>query len=283
MSYEQFYNLQEQPFSNTPDPRFYYDTAQHSETMFRLMYAIDTMKGLAVLIGDVGTGKTTLARKMLDQLDDSHYESALLVIIHSAITPEWLLRKIAMQLGVEEVPEEKVELLSQLYQRLTQIYEEGKKAVVLVDEANMLQGKDIMEEFRGLLNLEVPGSKLITFIFFGLPELEGQLALDPPLAQRVALKCRLTSLKLDTTKAYIRHRLKVAGAIRELFTEKALELIHHCSQGIPRLINTICDNALLEGYLLRRELIEAPLVRDVAMDLGLLQASTSPASPARTQ
>lgn len=278
MSYEHFYGLQEQPFSNTPDPRFYYDTAQHSETMLRLMYAIDTMKGLAVVIGDVGTGKTTLARKMLDQLDDSHYESALLVVIHSSITPEWLLRKIAMQLGVEEVPQEKVELLSWLYQRLLQIHEDGKRAVVLIDEANMLQGREIMEEFRGFLNLEVPGSKLITFVLFGLPELEERFNADPPLAQRVALKCRLTSLKMDTTKAYIRHRLKVAGATRELFTESALEVVHQYSQGIPRLINTICDNVLLEGYLLRREVIKAELVRDVALDLGLSPVSISPGS-----
>jgi type II secretory pathway predicted ATPase ExeA len=269
MSYEQFYQLREQPFSNTPDPRFFFEVDQHADVLAKLMYAVNTMKGLAVVVGDVGTGKTTLARRMLDQLDDQQYESALLVIIHSAITAEWLLRKIASQIGVEEVAEEKVGILSQIYQRLVELHQLGKKTVVLIDEANMLQQQELMEELRGFLNLEVPGSKLITFILFGLPKLEATLSLDAPLVQRVAVKCRLTSLKPEATKAYIRHRLKVAGATREIFSDEVLTQIAIESQGIPRLINTIGDNVLLEGFLLRRERIDVQLVKDVARDLGL--------------
>jgi general secretion pathway protein A len=269
MSYEQFYHLREQPFSNTPDPRFYFEVDQHAEVLARLMYAVNTMKGLAVVIGDVGTGKTMLARRMLDELDDDQYESALLVIIHSAITAEWLLRKIASQIGVEEVAEERVGILSQIYQRLVELHQSGRKAVVLIDEANMLQHQELMEELRGFLNLEVPGSKLITFILFGLPNLETNLALDAPLVQRVAVKCRLTSLEPETTKAYLRHRLRVAGATREIFSDEVLTQIAIESQGIPRLINTVGDNVLLEGYLLKRERIDVQLVKDVARDLGL--------------
>lgn len=269
MSYEQFYHLREQPFSNTPDPRFYFEVDQHAEVLARLMYAVNTMKGLAVVIGDVGTGKTMLARRMLDELDDDQYESALLVIIHSAITAEWLLRKIASQIGVEEVAEERVGILSQIYQRLVELHQSERKAVVLIDEANMLQHQELMEELRGFLNLEVPGSKLITFILFGLPNLETNLALDAPLVQRVAVKCRLTSLEPETTKAYLRHRLRVAGATREIFSDEVLTQIAIESQGIPRLINTIGDNVLLEGYLLKRERIDVQLVKDVARDLGL--------------
>ncbi len=268
MSYEQFYHLREQPFSNTPDPRFFFEVPQHAEVLARIMHAVNTMKGLAVVVGDVGTGKTTLARRMLDQLDDDHYESALLVIIHSAITSEWLLRKIASQLGVEQVADDKVSILSQIYECLVELHQTGRKAVVLIDEANMLQQQEVMEELRGFLNLEVPGSKLITFILFGLPNLETTLALDPPLVQRVALKCRLSPLKPESVKAYIRHRLRVAGATRELFSEEVLSQIASESQGIPRLINTIGDNVLLEGYLLKKEKIDVQLVRDVARDLG---------------
>jgi len=269
MSYEQFYHLHEQPFSNTPDPRFFFEVAQHADVLARLMHAVNTMKGLAVVIGDVGTGKTTLARHMLDQLDDTQYESALLVIIHSSITSEWLLRKIASQIGVEQVAEDKISILSQIYQRLVELHEAGRKAVVLIDEANMLHQQELMEELRGFLNLEVPGSKLITFILFGLPNLEANLALDAPLVQRVAVKCRLTSLTPEATKAYIRHRLKIAGATREVFSDEVLAQIAIESQGIPRLINTIGDNVLLEGYLLKREKIDVQLVKDVARDLGL--------------
>ena len=113
--------------------------------------------------------------------------------------------------------EEKVAILTQIYQRLMELHEAGRKAVVLIDEANMLQQRELMEELRGFLNLEVPGSKLITFILFGLPSLDAILALDTPLTQRVAVKCRLSSLSPETSKAYIRHRLKVAGATREIF------------------------------------------------------------------
>ena len=130
------------------------------------------MKGLSVLVGDIGAGKTTLARRMLDSLPEDEYEAALLVIIHSGVTANWLLRRIALQLGVENPAQEKLALLSQLYQRLLQIYESGKKAVVLIDEAQMLETRELMEEFRGLLNLEVPERKLISFVFFGLPEIE---------------------------------------------------------------------------------------------------------------
>ncbi|MBI2455189.1 MAG: AAA family ATPase [candidate division NC10 bacterium] len=282
MSYEQFYQLREQPFSNTPDPRFFFEVDQQAEVLARLMHAVNTMKGLAVVVGDVGTGKTTLARRMLDQLDDDRYESAMLVIIHSAITAEWLLRKIASQIGVEDLAEEiasqigvedlaeeKVEILSQIYQRLVELHQLGKKAVVLIDEANMLQQRSLMEELRGFLNLEVPGSKLITFILFGLSNLEENLALDTPLMQRVAVKCRLTSLKPEAVTAYIRHRLKIAGATREIFSEDVMAQIAADSRGIPRLINTIGDNVLLEGYLLKREKIDVALVRDVVRDLGL--------------
>lgn len=269
MSYEQFYNLREQPFSNTPDPRFYFEIPRHAEVITRLLHAVNTMKGLAVLVGDVGTGKTTLARRLLEDLDEDRYEPALLVIIHSAITPEWFLRKIALQIGVQAVAEDKVTLLSQIYERLLELHQADKKTVVLIDEANMLQQGAILEELRGFLNLEVPGSKLITFILFGLPELEANLAIDKPLAQRVALTCRLKSFTPETTKAYVRHRLKVAGSTGDIFSDDVLEHVHRATDGIPRLINTVCDNVLLEGFLQKKSPVDLQLVRDVVRDLGL--------------
>jgi len=235
----------------------------------RLMHAVQSMKGLAVLVGDIGAGKTTLARRMLDNLPEDEYEAALLVIIHSGITANWLLRRIALQLGVESPAEEKLALLSQLYQRLVRIYEQGKKAVVLIDEAQMLATREIMEEFRGLLNLEVPERKLISFVFFGLPEIEDNLRLDPPLSQRVALRYRLEPLTGDATEAYLKHRLKLAGAPRVPFTPEAVAAVHRFSRGTPRLINTLCDNALFEGFVARQADVDGALVERVARDLAL--------------
>jgi len=269
MDYLEFYGLETEPFSSAPISRFYFNSAQHQRALVRLMYAVDTMKGLAVLIGELGTGKTTLARRMLDNLPEEEYESALLVIIHSGITADWLLSRIARQLGVEDPAPEKLKLLNQLYNRLVDLNEEGKKAVVLIDEAQMLQSKEIMEEFRGLLNLELPESKLITFVFFGLPDLEDCLHLDEPLAQRVALKCSLDSFTLESTQGYINHRLRLAGAQQQLFPADTIKLVHHFSRGIPRIINTICDNAMFEGYLLKKKAIKPDLIQAVATDLGL--------------
>lgn len=275
MSYLEFYNFKEQPFDNTVDERFYFNNSQHDEAQLRLKYAIDNMKGLGILVGDIGTGKTTLARMMLEDLSEHEYEAALLVIVHSSITAEWLLKKIAMQLGVREPSDNRVDLIGQLFRRLVAIKDGGKKAVVLVDEAQMLNSREIMEEIRGLLNLEVAGSKLITFILFGLPELDEVLSLDEPLKQRTGVRFKLTSLQQDIVCDYIRHRLNVAGCDREVFSEMALKAIGQYSQGIPRLINTICDNALLEGYLLKREVVEDDLVKNVANDLGLIPADAT--------
>lgn len=274
MSYESYFDLREQPFSNSPDSRFFYAGQQHSEAMLRLMHAAKTMKGLAVLEGDIGTGKTTLARKLLDELEGKEYESALLVIVHSAITADWLLRKISIQMGVpDDIPGGKVEVISALYKRLMEIYQQGRRAVVLVDEAQMLASKDLMEEFRGLLNLEVDEGKLVTFILFGLPELNQVLALDEPLRQRIAMKYKLLPLDAERTAAYILHRLKVAGGKASLFTQEALQTVWKYSRGVPRLINVLCDNALLETYLRKQERVEQAIVEELAKDLDLRAVS----------
>jgi general secretion pathway protein A len=276
VTYLEFYELSQEPFSNAPVSRFYYSSAQHAQALMRLTHAVSGMKGLAILVGDIGAGKTTLARRMLDSLPEEEYEAALLVIIHSGITANWLLRRIALQLGVENPAQEKLALLSQLYQRLLQIYESGKKAVVLIDEAQMLETRELMEEFRGLLNLEVPERKLISFVFFGLPEIEKNLKLDPPLAQRVAFRYKLEPFTSESTEAYVKHRLRLAGSPRLPFSPEALLAIHKASGGTPRVINTLCDNALFEAFLSRHETIGEELIRRVADNLGLVGSALPP-------
>ena len=277
MSYLEHFGLSSEPFSNAPVSRFYYNAPQHQQALARLLYAVNSMKGLAVLVGEIGAGKTTLARRMLDSLPEEEYEAALLVIIHSGITASWLLRRIALQIGVENPAQEKLALLSQLYQRLLQIYEQGRKAVVLIDEAQMLETRELMEEFRGLLNLEVPERKLISFVFFGLPEIEKNLKLDPPLAQRVAMRYRLEPFTSDSTEAYIKHRLRLAGAAKNPFTGDAIEAVHRRAGGTPRVINTICDNALFETFLNRGTEIRGAIIEQIADNLGLETGAAMPA------
>ncbi|GBE05692.1 cell division control protein 6 [bacterium BMS3Abin10] len=269
MDYLEFYKLQEYPFSNAVDSRFYFNSEQHSEAIIRVKYAIDTRKGLAVVVGDIGTGKTTLARRLLDELDEEKYEAALLVVLHSSVTSDWLMKKIAVQIDVENPGDSKIELLGQIYERLLDIHESGLKTAVLIDEVQMLQSREIMEEFRGILNMETDGGKLITFVFFGLPEMESLIALDAPLKQRVAVMCRMTAFEEQVTDEYIRHRLKIAGCDKDLFTPDAIKDIHFYSKGIPRLINTICDNSLLEGSLVKKQEIDKDIIESIAVTLGL--------------
>jgi type II secretory pathway predicted ATPase ExeA len=151
---------------------------------------------------------------------------------------------------------------------------------VLIDEAQMLASRELMEEFRGLLNLEVPERKLLSFVFFGLPEIEDNLRLDPPLLQRVALKYRLEPLTAEATEAYVRHRLRLAGSPRVPFTPGAVARVHAHARGTPRLINTLCDNALFEGFLARRREIDERFVDRIARDLGLEPAPQAAAGEA---
>ncbi len=269
MEYLEYYGLKTEPFSNAPVSRFYFDSDQHNQALLRLKYAVHSMKGLAILVGGIGAGKTTLARRLLDSLDEKEYEAALLVIVHSSVTADWLLKRIAAQLGVEDPASDKLMLLGQLYRRLIEIYEEGRKAVVLIDEAQMLATRELMEEFRGLLNIEVPEQKLLSFVFFGLPDVELNLQFDPPLAQRVALRVRLDPFDVETTRKYVEHRMKMAGAANSPFTSGAYRVLQKATGGVARLINTVCDNALFEGAMARTRAIDADLVRRVSQNLSL--------------
>ncbi|MGZ3479524.1 MAG: ExeA family protein [Myxococcaceae bacterium] len=283
MSYLEHFGLTEEPFSNAPVSRFYFESPQHQQALVRLTHAVSRMRGLSVLVGDIGAGKTTLARRLLDALPEEEYEAALFVIIHSGVTASWLLRRIALQLGVENPAQEKLALLSQLYQRLMQIHEQGRKAVVLIDEAQMLETRELMEEFRGLLNLEVPERKLISFVFFGLPDIERNLRLDPPLAQRVAMRYRLEPLNPESTRSYIEHRIQTAGGDRVPFTHEAVEVLHRLSGGSPRIINTLCDNALFEAYLAQETMVDAGRIEEIARNLALGAGEQAPGNGAPAQ
>jgi len=274
MDYLEYYNLKEHPFSNVVDSRFYYSSRQHSDALVKLKYAVDTRKGLAVIIGGIGTGKTTLARRFLEDLDEESYEAALLVVVHSTVSSEWLFKKFAIQLGVKDLKDNRIELLTQIYNRLSAINEEGKRAVVMIDEVQMLNSRGIMEEFRGLLNMETPEGKMLNFVFFGLPDLEDVLSLDEPLKQRVAIKIRLKAFSEEDTGDYIKHRMRVAGSNDDIFSEDAFKLIYKYTHGVARRINTVCDNALLEGFLFKANKIDGTTIETVAIDLGLSSDNT---------
>jgi general secretion pathway protein A len=270
MSYLEFYKLTEQPFANAPDNRFYYESVPHQEAMTRVQHAIEGMRGLAMLVGEVGTGKTTLTHRLMESLDPDLYEALLMVVLHSDVEPAWLVRRLCLRLGLKDPGETKALLVNQLYDRLLRIHQDGRKCVVIIDEASMLNSREVMEELRGLLNLELDNTRLITFILVGLPELDDVMAIDKPLRNRVALRFTLHSLNPTATRSYIDHRLRIAGCVDGgLFHEECYDVIYRSSKGKPRLINTICDNCLLEGYLSKQAMVLPTLVEDVVIGLGI--------------
>lgn len=278
MSYLEYFGLNMEPFSNVAMGKFYFSSQRHTKAITKLTYAVNSMKGLALLVGSIGAGKTTIARRFLDSLPEDKYEAGLIVMVHSSVSADWMLKKIAHQMGIEDTSPDKLRLMGQLYERLLAIHESGKKAVVLIDEAQMLQTKEIMEEFRGLLNLEVQEGKLITFVLFGLPEIDQNLRLDEPLAQRVAIRINLEAMDFKETSEYIQHRMSSAGSSLIPFTDEAIVMIYRHSGGTPRLINAICDNALLEAFLLKKRVIDKDLIGEVLDDLGF-DVEPSPVSP----
>lgn len=271
-----YYDLHEEPFSIMPLTNFYYHNEQHDQAMLRIKRAVDGMMGLAVLVGDVGTGKTLLARRLLESLPDEAYEVSLLVVLHSDVTSEWLIKRVAAQFGINTEGLSKVDIIGRLYERLSAIADEGRKAVILIDEAHMLRQREALEEIRGLLNLELPESKLISFVMFGMPELDATLGSDPALKHRIAMRYRLKNFSPDVLVDYVNFRLEHAGAKQQIFSADALGELYELSRGNPRLVNVICDNALFEGFIRRSSIpIDADVIKIVGEDLGLPPEATT--------
>jgi len=273
MDYESFFGFKEKPFSTSPDERFYYDSPQHSKALQKIFHGIENRLGLSLVVADIGMGKTTMARRMLNMLaSDNSYEVSLLVIIHPDISAGWFLKKISLQLGVENKGNDREKIISGLYEKLQEYHDQNKKVVALIDEGNMLRGKDTMEEIRGLLNIETQSQHLLNFVLFGLPEMEVNLKQDEALYQRTAIRTTLKPLGLESVKAYISHRIKVAGGESLPFTGDSLELIHRYSGGKPRMINIICENAILEGFIEKKKEIDSKIMQIVLEDFALLES-----------
>jgi general secretion pathway protein A len=267
--YLQFYGLRDIPFSLTPDPRFLYFTASHREVMANLHYGIQHGKGLVVATGEVGTGKTTLLRAMLSKLDRSVLSS---YIFNPGLSVADLYEHLAADFGIDKYSS-KSEALMKLGRLLMMRHSRGLRTVLIVDEAQGLS-RELLEEVRLLLNFETYTEKQLQIVLVGQPELR-RLLNGPDLRQlkqRISLRCEIKALKADEVSGYIRSRLKVAGAARlDLFTADAVAMIFRASEGIPRLVNNICDNALLNGYATGAKTIPAEIVAEVAEALDLLQ------------
>lgn len=269
MEYESFFDFEQEPFSNVPDPRFFFSGPEHAKPFLRIMYSAQRMKGLVILIGNAGTGKTTLSRKVLSSLlQEKEYFPGMLVLTRDEYPQYWLTSKIAELLKITDGarPDEQISAISK---RLFELRKEGRKVVVIIDEANKLKSEENLEELRSILNIEDEDQKLITFILSGMPILKELVDKNESLRQRIAYFIALNAMSEGSTFEYIKHRLKIAGAHDEIFTEDAIAEIFRWSRGRPRIINSICDNALLEAVLLQKKPITGELVDLAAESLGL--------------
>jgi general secretion pathway protein A len=261
--YENFWGLKEQPFGTTPDPAFLYLSPQHEEAFARIKYAILSRKGLAMLIGAVGTGKTTLSRALISQLKNTKHA----VVLNPKNTPTQLLRDIAYEFGFDYVPRYKRDIIVILRKFALEQLQEGLYLVIILDEAQLLS-REALEEIRLLTNWETNKEKLFTIVLIGQPELERKLRKIPQLNQRIVIRAQLGPLNDRETTEYIAYRLRVAGAPLFPFQPDAVKEIYHYSAGIPRLVNMICDMCLLEGYIRRTKTLTNQIVEDVVKDLG---------------
>jgi len=264
--YTEFFGLNEKPFSITPDPRYLYMTDRHSDALAHLVYGIRESGGFIQLTGEVGTGKTTLIRSLLEQMPDA---ARLAVILNPNLSALEFLESICIELGIE-LPWQRSRsaLITALNRYLLEAHADGVRVVLIVDEAQTLDAV-LLEQVRLLTNLETAKQKLLQIILIGQPELRDLL--DRPdmrqIAQRITGRFHLEPLSRTDTSAYVRHRMRVAGAQHEVFSASALRELYRNSGGIPRLINVIADRALLAAYTLSSPKISGRLVKRAAAEV----------------
>jgi len=267
--YAEFYGLKELPFALTPDPRFIYFTPSHTEVMANLHYGIESGKGLVVVTGEVGTGKTTILRWMMQRLDRT---VLVAYIFNPRLSVTEFYQHVASLLDVQRW-ETKPELLAALGQALESRHSRGLRTVLIIDEAQGLS-PSVLEEIRLLSNFESDTAKQLQIVLTGQPELRDVLN-NPDLRQlkqRVALRCVIKPLPgVEDTDRYITSRLLVSGAERtDIFSADAVDYIYRCSEGIPRNINNLCDNALLAGYAAGDSTIRRAIIEEVAESFDML-------------
>jgi type II secretory pathway predicted ATPase ExeA len=261
--FEDFFGFTTKPFGKTPDPSFLYESPQHKEALARLEYAVEE-KDLAVLVGEIGSGKTTLSRALIDRLGDSR---PVVLLINPRLTPTQLLRSIAIALGIDPA-RLRSDLVAQIHTRLFELYESRREPVLIIDEAQLIPTKSTFDEIRLLTNFQLDDQNLLSVLLIGQPELQSRLdrATYAPLRQRIGLRYHLGPLALEDTVAYIEHRIRVAGGPRNPFSREAMEQMHRLSGGIPRLINALATTALLDAFGDDAETIDPPRVASAALE-----------------
>ena len=269
--YESYYGLREKAFRKTPDPRYLYLNSVYEEALEQLLYSVEEME-LALLTGEVGAGKTMLSRAVIDRIGD-RYEVGM--VLNPRLSPRQFLKTTASELGIVEPKFHANDLLEQIHGRLLELHEAGRAALLIVDEAHLIPGKPTFEEIRLLTNFQLDDRNLIAIVLIGQPELRERLKHRSyrALTQRVGAQFHLTPLTAEDTAAYVRHRIAVAGGdSRALFDDGALQSLHEACGGVPRVLNHLATQALLEGMARGVRRVDRAIVATVVSSQPLLEA-----------
>jgi general secretion pathway protein A len=278
--YKQFFGLTKNPFEISPDPYFYHATPRHNEALANLHYGVGRRKGFIVITGEVGTGKTLLVRCLLAELRKNNI--AFGYVFNPLLSTTEFFQYIMADLGLQYSGRSKTEMLLDLNRFLIQRHARGLITALVVDEAQALR-HELLEEIRLLTNLETSQQKLLQIVLMGQPELEA--ILDSPglrqLKQRVSLRCQLLPLDEQQTHGYVLSRLERAGAKPEpvIFEPEALTRVFEYSRGIPRIINNLCENSMVNAYARQQRTVTADMISEVAADFRLTNLTSTPEEP----
>ena len=270
--YESFFGLEERPFSISPDPRFFFLSSQHKEALAKCQYAVQERMGLAVIYGDIGTGKTTIARRLFQIFSDNPDYSTAMLVSPSLKTENALLREIMKEFGVS-TQRSFADSRAAFQAFLTQQFKQNRTVVLMLDEAQGIRSANF-ELIRALLNFETDRQKLLNIILLGQNELARKLDARPELKSRVTIFGALTSLSRDDTERMIRFRYQVSGGEALPFDKEAIDAIFRYAKGLPRMICTLCNTALTKAFVQGRRTVNAHLMREAAEEMRLPEAIT---------
>jgi len=262
------FQLSDDPFRNEPLMRALFEAGPQEDALRRLERSVRQARGLSVLIGASGAGKTMTVRRLLDRLEDDVFEAGMMVVLHGAADAQWMLKRYAVQLGIEEPSAEREGLIAQIYESLAIIREDGRHAILIIDDAHALSQPNALAEICGLLKLEYEDRRLLSLVLAGPEKLADAFRRDPILAHQVDVRVELQPFDEPGSAAYLQHRLQQAGGNPSILEPDAIAALRELADGYPGRMNTLADNALFEAFLCGRTQVACVDVQRAYADLG---------------